>query len=162
MSLNFDFSFVQHLSLEDGTATLTEFTSHIIISAIKIILFSHQLFHARGTWKIFPIKNNSLSQLGQIFNVEVHIVRSIPGPDFDQSPQETTGFIRTWLRKGGQIRAPAGRPAAGRSALRPQKSQDAYQNNFFLLSIGSRPRYMEKVFFQKLKVLFPSLRNYFG
>jgi len=31
----FDFSFVKHLSLEDGAATLTEFTSQIIISAIK-------------------------------------------------------------------------------------------------------------------------------
>ena len=31
----FDFSFVKDLSLEDGTATLTEFTSQIIISAIK-------------------------------------------------------------------------------------------------------------------------------
>ena len=31
----FDFSFVKHLSLEDGAATLTEFTNQIIISAIK-------------------------------------------------------------------------------------------------------------------------------
>ena len=31
----FDFSFVKHLSPEDGTATLTEFTAHIIISALK-------------------------------------------------------------------------------------------------------------------------------
>lgn len=31
----FDFSFVKHLSLEDGAATLTEFTSQIIISAIE-------------------------------------------------------------------------------------------------------------------------------
>ena len=31
----FDFSFVKHLSLEDGAATLTEFTSEIIISTIK-------------------------------------------------------------------------------------------------------------------------------
>ena len=31
----FDFSFVRDLSLEDGAATLTEFTSQIIISAIK-------------------------------------------------------------------------------------------------------------------------------
>jgi len=31
----FDFSFVENLSLEDGAATLTEFTSQIIISAIK-------------------------------------------------------------------------------------------------------------------------------
>ena len=31
----FDFSFVKDLSLEDGAATLTEFTSQIIISAIK-------------------------------------------------------------------------------------------------------------------------------
>tara|TARA_B100000686_G_scaffold266980_1_gene282011 strand:+ start:249 stop:1355 length:1107 start_codon:yes stop_codon:yes gene_type:complete len=31
----FDFSFVKHLSLEDGAATLTEFTSQIIISAIN-------------------------------------------------------------------------------------------------------------------------------
>ena len=31
----FDFSFVKHLSLEDGAATLTEFTSQIIIFAIK-------------------------------------------------------------------------------------------------------------------------------
>jgi anhydro-N-acetylmuramic acid kinase len=32
----FDFSFVKGLSLEDGTATLTEFTAQIIISALKI------------------------------------------------------------------------------------------------------------------------------
>ncbi len=32
---HFDFSIIQHLSLEDGAATLTEFTSSIIISAIK-------------------------------------------------------------------------------------------------------------------------------
>jgi len=32
----FDFSFVNNLSLEDGAATLTEFTAKIIISAIKI------------------------------------------------------------------------------------------------------------------------------
>jgi len=32
----FDFSFVEGLSLEDGTATLTEFTAQIIISALKI------------------------------------------------------------------------------------------------------------------------------
>ena len=31
----FDFSFVKDLSLEDGAATLTEFTAKIIISAIK-------------------------------------------------------------------------------------------------------------------------------
>jgi anhydro-N-acetylmuramic acid kinase len=31
----FDFSFVKDLSFEDGTATLTEFTAQIIISAIK-------------------------------------------------------------------------------------------------------------------------------
>ena len=31
----FDFSFVKDLSLEDGAATLTEFTTKIIISAIK-------------------------------------------------------------------------------------------------------------------------------
>ena len=31
----FDFSFVKDLSLEDGTATLTEFTARIIISALK-------------------------------------------------------------------------------------------------------------------------------
>ena len=31
----FDFSFVKDLSLEDGTATLTEFTARIIIYAIK-------------------------------------------------------------------------------------------------------------------------------
>ena len=31
----FDFSFVKHLSLEDGASTLTEFTSQIIISVIK-------------------------------------------------------------------------------------------------------------------------------
>ena len=31
----FDFSFVKHLSLEDGAATLTEFTNQIIIFAIK-------------------------------------------------------------------------------------------------------------------------------
>jgi len=31
----FNFSFVKDLSLEDGAATLTEFTSQIIISAIK-------------------------------------------------------------------------------------------------------------------------------
>ena len=31
----FDFSFVKHLSLEDGAATLTEFTSQIIFSVIK-------------------------------------------------------------------------------------------------------------------------------
>ena len=31
----FNFSFIKDLSLEDGTATLTEFTSQIIISAIK-------------------------------------------------------------------------------------------------------------------------------
>ena len=31
----FDFSFVKDLSLEDGAATLTEFTSRIIVSAIK-------------------------------------------------------------------------------------------------------------------------------
>ena len=31
----FDFSFVQNLSLEDGAATLTEFTSHIIFTALK-------------------------------------------------------------------------------------------------------------------------------
>ena len=31
----FDFSFVNNLSLEDGLATLTEFTAKIIISAIK-------------------------------------------------------------------------------------------------------------------------------
>ena len=33
----FNFSFVKDLSLEDGTATLTEFTSQIIISAIKAV-----------------------------------------------------------------------------------------------------------------------------
>ena len=32
----FDFSFVKNLSLEDGTATLTEFTARIIISALKV------------------------------------------------------------------------------------------------------------------------------
>ena len=32
---HFDFSFVKHLSLEDGAATLTEFTSQIIDSVIK-------------------------------------------------------------------------------------------------------------------------------
>ena len=32
---HFDFSFVRDLSLEDGTATLTEFTARIIISSIK-------------------------------------------------------------------------------------------------------------------------------
>ena len=32
----FDFSFVNNLSLEDGLATLTEFTAKIIISAIKV------------------------------------------------------------------------------------------------------------------------------
>ena len=32
---HFDFSFVKHLSLEDGAATLTEFTSQIIASVIK-------------------------------------------------------------------------------------------------------------------------------
>ena len=31
----FDFSFVKDLSLEDGAATLTEFTAQIIISAVK-------------------------------------------------------------------------------------------------------------------------------
>jgi anhydro-N-acetylmuramic acid kinase len=31
----FDFSFVKNLSLEDGTATLTEFTARVIISALK-------------------------------------------------------------------------------------------------------------------------------
>ena len=31
----FDFSFVNNLSLEDGLATLTEFTAKIIIYAIK-------------------------------------------------------------------------------------------------------------------------------
>jgi len=31
----FDFSFVEDLSLEDGAATLTEFTARIIISALK-------------------------------------------------------------------------------------------------------------------------------
>ena len=31
----FDFSFVKDLSLEDGAATLTEFTAQIIISALK-------------------------------------------------------------------------------------------------------------------------------
>ena len=31
----FDFSFVKDLSLEDGAATLTEFTARIIISALK-------------------------------------------------------------------------------------------------------------------------------
>ena len=31
----FDFSFVKNLSLEDGAATLTEFTTQIIISALK-------------------------------------------------------------------------------------------------------------------------------
>ena len=33
---HFDFSFVKNLSLEDGAATLTEFTARIIISAIKV------------------------------------------------------------------------------------------------------------------------------
>ena len=32
----FDFSFVKNLSLEDGAATLTEFTARIIISALKV------------------------------------------------------------------------------------------------------------------------------
>jgi len=32
----FDFSFVKNLSLQDGAATLTEFTAQIIISALKI------------------------------------------------------------------------------------------------------------------------------
>ena len=31
----FDFSFVKHLSLEDGAATLSEFTSQLIISFVK-------------------------------------------------------------------------------------------------------------------------------
>ena len=31
----FDFSFVKDLSIEDGVATLTEFTARIIISGIK-------------------------------------------------------------------------------------------------------------------------------
>ena len=34
---HFEFSFVKDLSLEDGAATLTEFTAHIIISALKLV-----------------------------------------------------------------------------------------------------------------------------
>ena len=58
---------------------------------------------------------------------DLHLVRAVCGPQFRQNPQETTGFIRGWLRKEGAI----GPRRAGLRPASPGPPEFFFESEFF-------------------------------
>jgi len=90
---HFDFSFVQNLTLEDGAATLTEFTSQIIIDAIKEKNLDKFKIILCGGGR----KNNFLvEKLKKKFSLELIDDRGVDG-DFVESQAFAYLAIRSYL-----------------------------------------------------------------
>ena len=91
----FDFSFVKHLSLEDGASTLTEFTSQIIISAIKAKNFDKEKIILCGGGR----KNNFLVEKLKEKNIPLKLIDEygVDG-DFVESQAFAYLAIRSYLK----------------------------------------------------------------
>ena len=90
----FDFSFVKNLSLEDGAATLTEFTANIIISTLKITEYNKEKIILCGGGR----KNNFLVEKLKNENQNIKLIDeyNING-DFIESQAFAYLAIRSFL-----------------------------------------------------------------
>ena len=92
----FDFSFIKNLSLEDGAATLTEFTAQIIISALKIKDYNKKKIILCGGGR----KNNFLVEKLKKQNEVIQLIDEY-GVDGDFVESQAFAFlaIRSYLKK---------------------------------------------------------------
>jgi len=90
----FDFSFVKDLSLEDGTATLTEFTAQIIIKAIQSLSNNQEKIILCGGGR----KNNFLIDKLKKLNNDIKLIdeHAVDG-DFIESQAFAYLAVRSYL-----------------------------------------------------------------
>jgi len=90
----FDFSFVQDLSLEDGAATLAEFTSQIILNALKSTEKKEKIILCGG-----GRKNNFLVEKLKTSNIDIKLIDDydVDG-DFVESQAFAYLAIRSYLK----------------------------------------------------------------